>query len=72
MRRLTAHEHENGRLAWMTPASQAIALAGADPGCVFDLAVDYFVGMPTWSELGDPEFQIWLTHIPQGEGHRFG
>ena len=22
--------------------------------------------MPTWTELGDPEFQIWLTHTPQG------
>lgn len=55
----------------MTPASQAAALAAADASRVFDLAVDYFVGMPTWTELGDPEFQIWLTHTPQGEGHEY-
>jgi len=55
----------------MTPASQANALANADTSRVFDLAVDYFVGMPTWTELGDPEFQIWLTHTPQGEGHEY-
>lgn len=55
----------------MTPASQAAALAGADTSRVFDLAVDYFVGMPTWTELGDPEFQIWLTHTPRGEGHEY-
>jgi kynurenine formamidase len=64
-------EAEHGRLAWMTPASQAEALATADTSRVFDLAVDYFVGMPTWTELGDPEFQIWLTHTPQGEGHEY-
>jgi kynurenine formamidase len=55
----------------MTPASQANALANADTSRVFDLAVDYFVGMPTWTELDDPEFQIWLTHTPQGEGHEY-
>jgi kynurenine formamidase len=62
---------EHGRLDWMTPISQAQALANADTSRVFDLAVDYFIGMPTWTELGDPEFQIWLTHTPQGEGHEY-
>jgi len=55
----------------MSPGSQAAVLAGADMSRMFDLAVDYFVGMPTWTELGDPEFQIWLTHTPQGEGHEY-
>jgi kynurenine formamidase len=64
-------EDEYGRLAWMTPASQAAALTDTDSSRVFDLAVDYCVGMPTWTELGDPEFQIWLTHTPQGEGHEY-
>lgn len=68
---LPAHDAENGRLASMTPASRAAALRGADASRVFDLAVDYFVGMPTWTELGDPEFQIWLTHTPGGEGHEY-
>lgn len=55
----------------MTPQSQAAALTGADTSRVFDLAVEYFVGMPTWTELGDPTFQIWLTHTPRGEGHDY-
>ena len=55
----------------MTPASQTVALAGADTSRIFDLAVEYFVGMPTWTELGDPDFQIWLTHTPPGEGHEY-
>jgi kynurenine formamidase len=66
-----ANQAEHGRLAWMTPASQAKALENADTSRVFDLAVDYFMGMPTWTQLGDPEFQIWLTHTPQGEGHEY-
>ena len=62
---------EIGRLAWMTPQSQAAALAGADASRPFDLAVDYFMGMPAWTVLGDPKYDIWLTHTPQGEGHEY-
>jgi len=62
---------EIGRLNWMTPESQAAALAGADASRPFDLAVDYFVGMPSWTVLGDPKYDIWLTHTPQGEGHAY-
>jgi kynurenine formamidase len=62
---------EIGRLAWMTPESQAAALASADASRPFDLAVDYFMGMPAWTVLGDPKYDIWLTHTPQGEGHDY-
>jgi kynurenine formamidase len=62
---------ESGRLAWMTPSSQAAALARADASRQFDLAVDYFMGMPAWTVLGDPKYDIWLTHTPQGEGHEY-
>jgi kynurenine formamidase len=62
---------EIGRLAWMTPESQAAALAQADASRPFDLAVDYFLGMPAWTRLGDPKYDIWLTHTPQGEGHEY-
>lgn len=68
---MKSDESEHGRLAWMTPASQAVALTGTDTSRIFDLAVDYFVGMPTWTALGDPDYQIWLTHTPQGEGHDY-
>jgi kynurenine formamidase len=33
--------------------------------------VDYFMGMPAWTVLGDPKYDIWLTHTPQGEGHDY-
>ncbi len=31
---------------------------------VYDLSVDYFVGMPGWVAGGDPNFQMWMTHTP--------
>ena len=33
---------------------------------VFDLNVEYFVGMPSWVAAGDPPYGIWMTHTPQG------
>jgi kynurenine formamidase len=62
---------EIGRLAWMTPESRAAALTEADASRPFDLAVDYFMGMPAWTVLGDPKYDIWLTHTPQGEGRDY-
>jgi kynurenine formamidase len=55
----------------MTTDSTVAALARADASRVFDLAVEYFMGMPSWTELGDPKYDIWLTHTPQGEGHEY-
>jgi kynurenine formamidase len=64
-------DDEIGRLNWMTPATQADALRGANGARSFDLAVPYFMGMPSWTELGDPKYDIWFTHTPQGEGHAY-
>ena len=55
----------------MTPETQAAALAAADASRAFDLAVDYFMGMPSWTRLGDPTYDIWLTHRPSAEGHAY-
>jgi kynurenine formamidase len=55
----------------MTPESQAAVLQRADGARVFDLAVSYFLGMPSWTVLGDPKYDIWLTHTPHGEGHAY-
>lgn len=63
--------NEIGRLRWMTSETQAAALAAADATRSFDLAVDYFMGMPAWTVLGDPKYDIWLTHTPQGEGRDY-
>jgi kynurenine formamidase len=38
----------------------------AGGGKIFDLSVDYFIGMPSWASSGDPPYQIWMTHTPQG------
>jgi kynurenine formamidase len=57
---------EIGMLNLMTPRSRAAVLAEADAATMFDLSVDLFVGMPTWSGFGDPGFQIWMSHTPSG------
>lgn len=59
-------DDELGRLSWMTTATRAAILARAEGGKVYDLATDYFVGMPSFAELGDPPYQYWLTHTPRG------
>jgi kynurenine formamidase len=57
---------EIGTLNMMTASSRQAVLSRADAGRVFDLSVDYFVGMPSWHLLGDPRYQFWLTHTPRG------
>ncbi len=59
-------DDELGALNRMTDASRAAVLARIDGGRVYDLGVEYFVGMPSWHVLGDPRFQYWLTHTPRG------
>ncbi|MPY55711.1 cyclase family protein [Streptomyces spongiae] len=55
-----------GMLNLMTDESRAAAWADADPTTMYDLSVDYHVGMPSWAGLGDPTYQIWMSHTPQG------
>lgn len=57
---------EIGTLNMMTPGSRAAVLARADGSRLYDLSVEYFVGMPSWHLLGDPRYQFWLTHTPRG------
>ena len=56
---------EIGRLNWMTAESRAAVLARAT-GALFDLAVTYRHGMPAYQATGDPSYQIFLTHTPDG------
>lgn len=55
-----------GRLNMMTDASRAAILSRLEGGKIYDLAVEYHKDMPSWSLLGDPTYQIWMTHTPQG------
>ncbi|MDC8014832.1 cyclase family protein [Tahibacter soli] len=59
-------DDEIGRLNLMTDASRAAVLSRIAGGKVYDLGVDYHKAMPSWSLLGDPTYQIWMTHTPQG------
>jgi kynurenine formamidase len=49
-----------------TPERAAAVLARVDGRRSYDLAVDFFVGMPAFTEGGDPPFQHWMTATPSG------
>jgi kynurenine formamidase len=59
-------EDEIGRLNWITPETNAAILDHLDGAHLFDLNVEYFIGMPSWVAAGDPPYGIWMTHTPQG------
>ena len=57
---------EIGRLNLMTKDSKASVLSRISSGEVYDLSVEYFMGMPGWFPAGDPRYTFWMTHTPQG------
>ena len=57
---------EIGTLNMMNDASRAKIMRRIDGGTVYDLSVEYYNGMPSWSAIGDPTYQYWLTHTPNG------
>lgn len=59
-------EDELGRLNLITPQSRAEIMSSVSADKVYDLSVEYFVGMPSWQAAGDPHYQIWMTHTPRG------
>jgi kynurenine formamidase len=59
-------DDEVGRLNWVTDESTAAVLSCISDGPVFDLGVEYFVGMPAWTGSGDPKYEHFMTHTPQG------
>jgi kynurenine formamidase len=50
----------------MTAESKAQVLGRLDGRWTVDLAVDYFLGMPSWAAASDPPYEIWMTHTPTG------
>ncbi len=58
---------EIGRLNLMTPESRAGVLRRLGGPKVYDLSVEYFIGMPSWQAAGDPPYQMWMTHTPHGD-----
>lgn len=59
-------DDELGRLNLMTPASQASILSRIGGGQIYDLGVEYYIGMPSWQAAGDPHYRMWMTHTPNG------
>jgi len=59
---------EIGVLNTLTAAHSLAVLQRIDSGKVYDLSVDYFVGMPGLADLGmgDPPYHLWMTHTPSG------
>ncbi len=59
---------EMGVLNTLTAAKSLAVLQRVSSGKVYDLSVDYFVGMPGLADLGmgDPPYHIWMTHTPSG------
>jgi len=57
---------EIGRLNLMSDTSRLAILSRINSGKVYDLSVEYYVGMPSWYAIGDPRYQFWLTHTPRG------
>lgn len=55
-----------GALNYLDPARAAQVLARADGRRVYDLSIDYFVGMPSFQAAGDPAYQLFMSHTPQG------
>ena len=59
-------DDECGMLNLIDAESRRAAINRADAGRPFDLAVDFFVGMPVWTSVDDPTFQMWMSHTPTG------
>ncbi|HYE48624.1 MAG TPA: cyclase family protein [Azospirillaceae bacterium] len=57
---------EIGMLNLMTDASRLAVLSRVSSGKVYDLSVEYRVGMASWTALGEPAYQIWNIHTPRG------
>jgi len=60
------HDDQIGMVNLITPEIAREQLARADGGRIFDLSVDLFIGMPTWTAGGEPPYSIWMVHTPRG------
>lgn len=57
---------EIGALNKMTDKSRLSVLKKISSGKVYDLSVEYYVGMPSYDFNGQPRYQIWNVHTPKG------
>lgn len=57
---------EIGALNNMNDKSRLSILKKISSGKVYDLSVEYYVGMPSYDFNGQPRYQIWNVHTPKG------
>ncbi len=57
---------EIGALNMMTQETRLEILSRVSSGKVYDLSVEYFLGMPSFSARGNPPYQYSVTHTPRG------
>lgn len=57
---------EIGALNRISESSTLDVLKRISSGKTYDLSVEYYVGMPSYYFLGQPRYQIWNIHTPQG------
>ncbi|MHA4810937.1 cyclase family protein [Flavitalea flava] len=57
---------EIGSLHMMSDSNNLALFSAIRTGKVYDLGVEYFIGMPSFTALGDPPYQFWMTHTPHG------
>lgn len=62
-------DDEIGMLNLLSKKRAREVMSQADGGTCFDLSVDLFIDMPSWVKAGDPAFQQWMTHTPNGTIH---
>ena len=60
-------DDEIGRLNWITPETNKAILEHLDGSHVFDLNVEYFIGMPSLVAAGDP-----VRHLDDAHAAWFG
>jgi len=51
-------DDEIGRLNLITGESRAAVLSHIKGDQVYDLSVEYFIGMPSWQTAGDPHYHL--------------
>lgn len=59
-------DDELGRLNLITEHSVAAVLSRISSGKVYDLSVDFVMGMPSFDSGVEPRFLYWLVHSPRG------
>ncbi len=59
-------EDEIGALNLMDDETRLDVVSRISSGRIYDLSVEYFVGMPSYDFNGQPRFQIFNVHTPNG------